>query len=325
MRDKLWFFLSGRYQAADLYVPGMFHNKNANNPNAWTYVADTSRQAVHPREFQVYQGRLTLQANPKNKFGVTYDLEPTASARTTSRRRGRRKRAPTGASRCSASCRWTGTHPFQPQILIEASAIHRVERWGGMHLQTGDGGNVTSLDPRMIGSSTARTGLTYRAAAQGLAPGSPPYNNSWNKNLHYRAALSYITGSHVIKVGFNNAWGYFDDNPYTNRAAATSTTSSTAPRSRSPSRRRRTRQKVEVDRDLGFFVQDKWTTQPMDPLRGHSLRPLQEQLPRADARADVLHAESERRRSRRSTTSTGKTSRPSSGRPRTSSATGKRR
>ncbi len=32
-RDKLWFFLSGRYLYAENYVPGMFYNANANNLN----------------------------------------------------------------------------------------------------------------------------------------------------------------------------------------------------------------------------------------------------------------------------------------------------
>jgi hypothetical protein len=259
VRDKLWFFLSGRYQAADLFVPGMFYNQNANNPNAFTYVADPSRQAIAPRRFQVYQGRLTLQANPKNKFGVTYDLEsncfcPDNVSATRSPDAGTDRRFPLQRF---VQVDWTS--PVSSKILIEASAIHRVERWGGMHLQTGDGGNVTSLDPRMVGVVDDATGLTYRAAAQGLAPGSPPYNNSWNKNLHYRASLSYIPGAHVIKIGFNNAWGYFDNNPYTNTlpyfyhflsGVPNSITIQAAPYV----------EKVEVDRDLGFFVQDKWTT-----------------------------------------------------------------
>src|SRR5215813_271831 len=55
IKDKLWFFVSGRYQAADNYVPGMFYNLNANNPNSFAYVP-TTKQAVAPRRFQVYQG-----------------------------------------------------------------------------------------------------------------------------------------------------------------------------------------------------------------------------------------------------------------------------
>jgi hypothetical protein len=75
VRDKVWFYFSGRFQKADVYVPGMYHNQAANDPSVFVYVPDTSRPATGPREFQVYQGRVTYQANPRNKFGVTYDLE----------------------------------------------------------------------------------------------------------------------------------------------------------------------------------------------------------------------------------------------------------
>ena len=44
-QDKLWFFFSARYMEDESYVAGMFYNKNANNPNAWTYDADPSRPA----------------------------------------------------------------------------------------------------------------------------------------------------------------------------------------------------------------------------------------------------------------------------------------
>jgi hypothetical protein len=98
--------------------------------------------------------------------------------------------------------------------------------------------------------------FTYRAAAQGLGPGSPPFNNSWNNNLHYRAALSYITGSHVVKVGFNNAWGYFDNTAYTGPNPYFYTFNAGVPQAITIQAAPYTT-KVEVDRDLGLFAQDR--------------------------------------------------------------------
>jgi len=263
IKDKLWFFVSGRYQAADNYVPGMFYNQNANNPNSFVYVPDTSRQAVAPRRFQVYQGRLTFQASPKNKFGLTYDLEsncfcPDNVSATRTPEAADDRRFP-----LQRFIQVDWNTPISSKLLLEVSGIHRVERWGGMHLQTGNAGNIPSLDPRMVGvidaTLFAPIGFTYRAAAQGLAPGSPPFNNSWNNNLHYRAALSYITGSHVVKVGFNNAWGYFDNTAYTGPNPYFYTFAGPTPQSITLQAAPYTT-KVEVDRDLGIFAQDKWTT-----------------------------------------------------------------
>ena len=263
IKDKLWFFVSGRYQAADNYVPGMFYNLNANNPNSFVYAPDTSRQAIAPRRFQVYQGRLTYQANAKNKFGLTYDLESNCFCPDNVSALRTPEAADDRRFPLQRFIQVDWNTPISSKLLLEVSGIHRVERWGGMQLQTGNAGNITALDPSMVGVIDATVappmGFTYRAAAQGVAPGSPPFNNSWNNNLHYRAALSYITGSHVLKVGFNNAWGYFDNTAFTGPNPYFYTFAGSTPQSITLQAAPYTT-KVEVDRDLGIFAQDKWTT-----------------------------------------------------------------
>ena len=80
--------------------------------------------------------------------------------------------------------------------------------------------------------------------------------------------MSYITGSHAFKVGFNNAWGYHDNKTFSpeslipgfglvqgvqyqfTNGVPTAIVLRSHPRTA----------KVEVDNDLGLFVQDKWTT-----------------------------------------------------------------
>ena len=40
MRDRLWFFANARHQTDDSYVTNIWVNRNADNPNAWTYEPD---------------------------------------------------------------------------------------------------------------------------------------------------------------------------------------------------------------------------------------------------------------------------------------------
>jgi hypothetical protein len=69
--------------------------------------------------------------------------------------------------------------------------------------------------------------------------------------------VSYITGSHAFKVGMNNAFGYHDNltyvqNPLSYRfrdGVPNQITMRALPHT----------QKNHVDRDLGLFIQDKWT------------------------------------------------------------------
>ena len=255
VRDRVWFFLSGRYLYSDTYVAGAFHNANANKLNEWRYVS-TGEQAIGHADQQIIQGRFTFQATPRNKFGVTVDQEaycgcPFNASATTTPDGAQDRRFPLQRF---VTADWTS--PVTSRLLIEASGIHRVERWGNMHLQTGKGDNVAGITPGMTSvtdnpSLATGASLTYRSAAQ--------FNNSWNWNIHYRAAVTYVTGSHSFKVGFNNAYLHHENTTYTdpstpysftfNRGVPTQITYRIAPRTI----------QANVDRDMGLFVQDRWT------------------------------------------------------------------
>jgi hypothetical protein len=255
VQDRLWFFFSGRYLFAENYVPGMFYNANVNDVNNFRWVSSGEQAYVH-QDQQIYQGNLTWQASPRNKFGMTFDQEnfcacATGVSATTSPEAGSDRRFPLQRF---VTVDWSS--PLSNRLLLEASGIHRVERWGGMHLQTGKGGNPDELVQGLTSvtdnpSLATGASLTYRSAAQ--------YNNSWNWNLHYRAAMSFITGSHAFKVGFNNAYGHHENTTYAdpvtpyafnfNRGNTVSIAYRIVPRT----------VHVNVDQDLGLFAQDKWT------------------------------------------------------------------
>src|SRR5688572_4440920 len=71
-RDKIWFFASGRSQGAYVFAPGMFFNRNANDPTRWTYEPDLNQPASLEKTWLDAQLRTSFQINAKNKVGVTY-------------------------------------------------------------------------------------------------------------------------------------------------------------------------------------------------------------------------------------------------------------
>ena len=255
-RDQVWFFLSGRYLFAENYVSGMFANANAGDPNAWTYVRDLNNQAIVHQDQQIGQGRLTWQINPKNKLGGTVDFERFCSCETTV--------SPTVAPEAGQDRRFPlqrfvtmdWSSPITSKVLLEASGIHRVERWGNMHLQEGKAGAPANIAPGTVSvtdNPNPVTGgsLTFRTANQ--------FNNSWNWNLHYRMAASYITGSHNFKVGFNNAYGHHENTTYTDPAAPYSYNFANGIPASIVYRIAPRDIQVDVTRDLGLFAQDRWT------------------------------------------------------------------
>ena len=255
VRDRLWFFVSAQYLYADNLVANQFFNENANNPNAFSYVRST-RQAIAHQDKQLVQGRLTFQIDEKNKLGVTFDQEaycgcPFGVSTTVTPDGASDRRFPTQRF---VTADWT--LPLTSKILLEASGIHRVERWGGMHLQTGKGENVDAIVPGLTSiadNPNPVTGgnLTYRSAAQ--------FNNSWNWNIHYRAAMSYVTGSHQFKVGFNNAFLHHENTTYTDPTTPYSFTFANGVPSSITYRIAPRKIDLDVTHDFGAFVQDKWT------------------------------------------------------------------
>jgi len=261
-RDKLWFFLSGRKLFADNYVASTFFNQNANDINRYDYVPGA--QAILHQEQTIYQARITWQASPRNKIGSTYDQEnfcacstnlgPQPGGVVVSPEAGVDRRFPLQRF---VTLDWSS--PVSNKLLLEASGIHRVERWGGMEPQEGKLGNIDHLTPGMIAindtnSPVTHTSLTYRANNAAV-----PYNNSWNWNIHYRAAVSYITGSHAVKVGFNNAYGHHENNNYAAPASPLTYTFNAMVPAAVGYRLLPYTVKVNVDHDLGLFAQDKWT------------------------------------------------------------------
>jgi hypothetical protein len=248
-RDKVWFYVSGQSLGSYLFAPGIFPNKNAGNPNAWTYEADTTKRAENDFVSTDYQLRLTWQAAQKQKIGFLIDYQSYC-------------RCPAGVSatispEAASDDRWPLQRPIQAdwtspltnRLLLEASAIDRIERWGSMELGHGGNGEFAS-DPRMISVTEQSLGnLVYRSRAT--------YSNNWNHTFHYRVAASYITGTHALKVGFNDAKGMSRNGTNANQPVSylfnnfqpVSLTLRATPYTDG----------VSVDHDLGLFVQDKWT------------------------------------------------------------------
>src|SRR6188768_4232567 len=256
VQDKFWFFASGRYLFADNLVAGQFMNANANDLSQIRYVS-TGEQAILHQDQKIFQLHLTYQLNNKNKLGMTYDQEsycgcPFGVTAGVTPDAAADRRFPLQRF---VSADWTS--PVTNKLLIEASGIHRVERWGNMHLQTGKGENIDGLAQGITGivdnpSLATGASLNYRAS-------SATFNNSWNWNLHYRVAASYITGSHNFKVGFNNAYLHHENTTYTDPTTPYSYNFVGGAPSQIVYRITPRTIAVNVDYDAGLFAQDRWT------------------------------------------------------------------
>ena len=236
MRDRIWYYGTLRDEGSERSVPGMFANANAGDPTKWTYVADTSRPAVLAASYRMMVMRITAQATPRNKFVLFWDEQrpceggaavgfsgsacrtstdevvyagstaaPTPSASATS--------APeTAAYRDHGNrvyqAKWTA--PMTNRLLFEAATGTYRSRWGGKQVPGLETENLIRV-VEQCASGCADNGnipnLTYRA-------GNWSSNINWN--TQWNAALSFVTGTHSVKVGYQGALLYDDRKNYSN-------------------------------------------------------------------------------------------------------------
>ena len=252
-KDKVWFWFSTRYNTIKNEV-AVFENKNAYNPNAWLYDPDTSK----PGRNEGYQFnsslRVTWQASPRNKIAGTYKADkwcncPNNISANVAPEAGRDRRFPRLRQEHGE---WTS--PVTNKLLFEAVGLHLFERWGNMHYRVNGGSlddpALEAILPQMISVLEQSNNLTYRSQAN--------YNNTAVPSWTYRAAATYVTGSHAIKFGFNRTHGYLDEYNYTLNPVSYRFNNLGVP-NQITERAFPFRAKTNLDNDLGFYGQDRWT------------------------------------------------------------------
>jgi hypothetical protein len=269
-RDRLWFFGTALYSSAQNYVAGMFHNRNAGNPTAWTYEPDPARPAFRDTLSKNGAFRLTWQANAKNKLAFAYENLSTCQCSTDVGTTSTAVTAPEAAvlqvyyPNGGWSADWTA--PLTNRLLFEAVVYRRfIRSWRAHPEDTPDligesidpaivvAANAEAVSHSLIGVFDQTSGITYRALRASIA-------RNRSSNWPMRATLSYITGAHSFKVGFMDNAGHKSnfrmdlDAPISyrfNNDAPNQLTLQSTPYDAL----------ANLDADIGIYAQDRWTFQ----------------------------------------------------------------
>jgi hypothetical protein len=243
LRDRLWFYSSVRWQANENYVAGVFNNLNAGNPNAWTYAPGSSQEIFYIRQRSV-NGRVTWQANSRNKFSVSFDNQGRdwfdAKAPV----------SPEAVTTYRFPEEWIGevawSAPLTKHLLVEGRVSNHDEVF------TNDADPNTKLIPVLEQS----TGLQYRAPGLGnpccLRAFSMPHI------INAAASVTYVTGAHAFKVGFADISGSIVNNDVWPGAQVSYRFNNGVPNQISEYYTPTTFT-TDLNAELGVYAQDKWT------------------------------------------------------------------
>ena len=204
-QNKLWFYVSGRWQTNQNYIPGSVGNANAGDPTKWLWVADPSVRGKFNTTQNSGSVRLTYQANPKNKFFFSHEPQGRTWIDATAATSPESFTDYVFTLQRMSSAGWTGT--LSNKLLASV-------KWGDHGEAFGD--SIPPDPPYNTLITVHETGgglnqpQNYRGRGHGgnqaVAPGyhTEPHDQQLN------ASLSYVTGSHNLKFGFQDQWGKID-------------------------------------------------------------------------------------------------------------------
>jgi len=198
MRDRLWFFVSGRSSAVNNYIAGAVRNLNAGNPNSFAYAPDTSFQGSRDTLWRDINGRATWQAAPRNKVSIFLDYQDRCSCYD-SRALTTPEASADFVFPAKRLVTLSYTSPISSRLLLEAGVAHKPEDWGYF---THDG---RQADEQLVGVFDQASGVSYRGPKGYFGTSMRFFAELQDTN--WRGSLSYITGAHALKVGYQDHVG----------------------------------------------------------------------------------------------------------------------
>jgi hypothetical protein len=217
-RDKLWFYMVYRQVGGERTVPGMFSNKNAGNPNSWVVDFDRSKQAFNNSLERQATVRLTWQATPRNKFNAHWSEQYNDANYGPGGGAAVPQTTPEASSRVlyipsrQPSATWQS--PISGKLLAEAGwGMYQARyRFGVRNDGTFNKAMIQRLEqvgePFCIADPQRPECIAGLLSRMPRAPGQGGFTHSLIGNLAaVRASLTYATGSHNMKFGYQGGFG----------------------------------------------------------------------------------------------------------------------
>ena len=222
-RDRLWFFANARAWGNAAVVDGIFANRFAGDASHWDYAADQSIESRSAEKRKIFAGRLTAQITPRNRVTFSHDYQ---------RRCGGSSLKEGGEGCRQAGGDWiasgrtfgadtispetfpgyhdfpynttqaTYSAPISSRMLLEAGYSRFAYGYARFGMAAPDGlmDLIPVTEQRGI---YGRPNFSYRGVFDPLDFG---FNDNDALQTAWRGALSYVTGAHNMKIGYQ---GYF--------------------------------------------------------------------------------------------------------------------
>jgi len=274
-RDRLWFFANVRAWANASVVDGIFANRYAGDASHWDYAANPAIEARVVESRKIAAGRLTAQLTPRNKITFSHDYQ---------RRCGGSSLTEGGEGCRQAGADWIGSGrtfgadtvspesfpgyhdfpynttqatysaPVSNRMLLEAGVSRFAYGYARFGMAAPDG--LMNLVPVTEQSGIyGRPNLSYRGVFDPLDFG---FNQNEALQTAWRGSMSYVTGAHNLKVGYQGYFSAVHNGRVPNNTQLRYTFNNQSPIAVSYFLSPRWDQHDRVE-NAAFYAQDQWT------------------------------------------------------------------
>ena len=202
-RDRLWYFVSAHRGGSTTESTNVYYNLNAGDPAKWSYAPDSSRRAYSDRLFENASARVTWQMTRRNKVSVFWDEQTLCRTCTGATPAGvdppRVSPEAVGVfGRPLRVAQATWSAPLSNRLLVEAGFGATYFGFGNFERNP----NPTRDLIRVV--EQCASGCAANGNIPGLAYRSQDFSDAYNGSYLWKGSVSYVTGSHSLKVGYQH-------------------------------------------------------------------------------------------------------------------------
>jgi hypothetical protein len=207
-KDKVWFFGSARFFTVNKPIANTLVSDGTPAGISACQAALAGRggslcpQGVDPQHQYSGLGRFTWQVSPRNKLSAYYDRIHKARGAAMSPGDDQTTSSVVWNSPLytTNSVKWAST--VSSKLLIEGGYSGNLERYNNLYQP---GISKTYGSPEWLANARhvdSGAGLTWKA--------SGTINHVYPDRFNAQASATYVTGTHSIKIGFQDSWGPFN-------------------------------------------------------------------------------------------------------------------
>jgi hypothetical protein len=203
-RDRLWYFVTAHRGGSRTDSTNVYYNRNAGDPARWLYAPDSTRRAYSDRLFENASARVTWQMTRRNKVNVFWDEQTLCRTCTGSTSAGidppRVSPEAVGVfGRPMRITQATWSAPLSNRLLVDAGYGSAYFGFGNFEREP----NPTRDLIRVL--EQCASGCAANGNIPGLVYRSQDFSDAYNGSYLWKGSMSYVTGSHSVKVGYQHA------------------------------------------------------------------------------------------------------------------------